>query len=707
MPFARQQNWSFSKPNSVATQGHSHVPTRPTARPDRWIKAKTYNAGVLADEATYRYDALDRTVRQTEKHVRTGTETRTTDFSYLGPSDAVTAETSSSTGSTSSATAPNTTSTKAYSYDSYGERFRMTDSAQTQNADGTWGAATVTSATYSSDPHGSVSLLLRDSGASAGQAKASYAYKPYGDADTGVSDGDTDKLKPFNPYRYTGQRFDSGSQTLTAGTRRYDPGSTRFLQQDIFKNALANLGLTADPLSQNRYALAGGNPTSFIEVDGHMLIANGGSGGSVSSNPTPVGDGDTRPGGDQPSKEDVDKAQKTEKNFDWKKELADLGLDFLGFNDVKDCIDKPSFGSCAAAIANFIPVGKIFKAGKIAKRVWDLVGKFKDWQKTRRWADDVLQRSAAATNRSDGAASHADDLASSCRLPNSYPAGTKVLMADGKRKPIEKVKPGDTVRAADPATGKTAARTVLATITRSGDKQLTQIRIDTDGNPRTVEATLTATDGHPIWDADSGRWVDAGQLTPGDQLRTADGRLLTVIDTSTRTARATVHNLSIADLHTYHATTTGAEQADILTHNCPPGPSAGPGSTAPKPGAKSANAGHTTGTEKNVVYRGLAEGEDTARGLTARAPGADVTPASHVAGKGDSPWISTSKSLDVAREKYGKHGVVGIDLSKVRSEVVDLSDGIPDMPGMLSNWARKDLEVLIRDSVPPEAIFKP
>lgn len=61
----------------------------------------------------------------------------------------------------------------------------------------------------------------------------------------------------------------------------------------------------------------------------------------------------------------------------------------------------------------------------------------------------------------------------------------------------------------------------------------------------------------------------------------------------------------------------------------------------------------------------------------------------------------------MATNKYGKYGVVGIDLTKVSSEVVDISGGIPGMSGMLSNWARADQEVLIRDFIPPEAIFRP
>jgi len=101
----------------------------------------------------------------------------------------------------------------------------------------------------------------------------------------------------------------------------------------------------------------------------------------------------------------------------------------------------------------------------------------------------------------------------------------------------------------------------------------------------------------------------------------------------------------------------------------------------PSSDAVSGAAAEAGGAGSNVVYRGLAEGEDAAAGLTARAPGADVSPMSHVAGKGASPWISTSKSLDVATSKYGKFGVVGIDLSKVSGDIVDVSGGVPGGTG--------------------------
>jgi hypothetical protein len=90
----------------------------------------------------------------------------------------------------------------------------------------------------------------------------------------------------------------------------------------------------------------------------------------------------------------------------------------------------------------------------------------------------------------------------------------------------------------------------------------------------------------------------------------------------------------------------------------------------------------------------------------ARAPGAGNSVASHVAGQRASQWISTTKSLEVAQSRFGQHGVVAIDLSKVPGTVVDVSGGIPGLAPntMLSRWAAKMQEVLIQNAVPAKAI---
>jgi hypothetical protein len=106
------------------------------------------------------------------------------------------------------------------------------------------------------------------------------------------------------------------------------------------------------------------------------------------------------------------------------------------------------------------------------------------------------------------------------------------------------------------------------------------------------------------------------------------------------------------------------------------------------------------------LYRGLAAGENAAAGLKARAPGVGNSVASHVAGKRQSQWISLTKDENIAAGKFGQNGYVKVDPSKLDPDsIVDISEGIPGMPGiMLSHWARKMREVLVRDHIPPDAI---
>ncbi|WP_158237995.1 RHS repeat-associated core domain-containing protein [Emticicia sp. TH156] len=105
------------------------------------------------------------------------------------------------------------------------------------------------------------------------------------------------------------------------------------------------------------------------------------------------------------------------------------------------------------------------------------------------------------------------------------------------------------------------------------------------------------------------------------------------------------------------------------------------------------------------VYRALSKTDDITEGLSARSPGTPTKPISHVAGKKESQWISTTKDKATAVEKYNKegNGVVKIDLKKVKTEVKDISGGI-DKGGRMSNYAKKDKEVLIKDYIPAKAI---
>ena len=246
-------------------------------------QAKYVNGGVATDSSQYVHDALDRVIEETENH-QASTNDRTTDFSFIGLTTQVGQEVQSG--------ADPSLRTKTYSYNAQGQRMTMTDQA-VGSPD-----SSQQSFSYGVDVHGSVSQLLSEDG----KVKASYGYDAYGNADTGdagtpgadksLTSGDTDDQDPLNPYRYTGKRLDSGTAAqngnatgMDMGARRFGLDTGRFLQEDMFMDAVGDLGLSMDPLSQNRYALAGGNPVSNVELDGHMSAADG-SGGSTSDGGT-------------------------------------------------------------------------------------------------------------------------------------------------------------------------------------------------------------------------------------------------------------------------------------------------------------------------------------------------------------------------------------------------------------------------------------
>lgn len=124
---------------------------------------------------------------------------------------------------------------------------------------------------YVYDPHGSVSLLLDQ----ANGVKASHGYTAYGVNNAALTKTSVGFNGSINSYLYTGKRFDAGSSTYDMGARRYSAPSGRFLQNDAYVSGAANLELSRNPLSANRYALAGGNPLNYVEIDGHRVTGDG------------------------------------------------------------------------------------------------------------------------------------------------------------------------------------------------------------------------------------------------------------------------------------------------------------------------------------------------------------------------------------------------------------------------------------------------
>ncbi|WP_223190923.1 polymorphic toxin-type HINT domain-containing protein [Nonomuraea terrae] len=152
----------------------------------------------------------------------------------------------------------------------------------------------------------------------------------------------------------------------------------------------------------------------------------------------------------------------------------------------------------------------------------------------------------------------------SCDVPNSFVSGTRVLMADGSTKAIEKVKIGDKVIATDAETGRTEAKPVTALITGEGTKHLAKITVDVDGDGGAATDTITATDNHPFWVPALHAWLTAGQLQPGMWLQTGAGTYVQITAVQAWTAAQQVHNLTVDDLHTYYVL---AGATPVLVHN--------------------------------------------------------------------------------------------------------------------------------------------
>ena len=151
-------------------------------------------------------------------------------------------------------------------------------------------------------------------------------------------------------------------------------------------------------------------------------------------------------------------------------------------------------------------------------------------------------------------------------LRNSFTPDTRVLMADGSTKAIKDVEAGDKVLATDPETGETRVETVTAEIKGQGVKHLVTVTIDIDGKNGSKTAEVTATDRHPFWVAELGVWANATDLESGQWLRTSAGTRVQVTAVQRWTALdATVHNLSVSDLHTYYVL---AGATPVLVHNC-------------------------------------------------------------------------------------------------------------------------------------------
>ncbi|QFZ21108.1 SpvB/TcaC N-terminal domain-containing protein [Saccharothrix syringae] len=338
------------------------------------------------------------------------------------------------------------------------------------------------------------------------------------------------------PYQYSSKELDEETGFYYYGARYYNPRTQLWQSPDPVIGAYLDGGPAGgvfQPFNLASYTYARNNPVKYTDPDGQWVESAWDAvslGMGVASFVSNVREGN-------------------------------------GWGAALDAVGIVADG--AALILPVVPggAGALIKAGRAAEKGVEVV-KAVDRARDAERAVEGARTTAKAVDAGGDAAKTATRAAPSgspCPVPNSFLPGTPVLMADGSRKAIEDVEVGDRVLATDPGTGRTSARPVTALITGDGRKELVEVTVDTDGDAGDARGVVVATDGHPFWVDDEGRWVAAAELDAGDALRAPDGTLLRVLGTSRYAEVARVHNLTVAGVHTYYVEAGGA---DLLVHNC-------------------------------------------------------------------------------------------------------------------------------------------
>ncbi|MFE9563364.1 polymorphic toxin-type HINT domain-containing protein [Streptomyces sp. NPDC006487] len=390
------------------------------------------------------------------------------------------------------------------------------------------------------------------------------------------------------------------------GAREYDPTTGRFISPDPIINA-------GDPQQWNAYAYSNNSPVNASDPSGLALMwrceSNCPDDSQSAGNLWETG-GTSQ---DEPDRSALDEANNKVTNAKKKRdklidEVIDVVGDLIGYNDARDCFTKGDVMACINTALNFVPWGKLFKAVKVGikafkiykemNKAYDAIHEaergaskaseaystakkaLKEARDAEAKAAQAASEKAAKESASDSAGTQAKSVADEADSAkntgggdapaaatgcNSFPAGVQVLMADGTAKSIEDVKDGDVVMATDPQTGQTLPKTVTTTITTPDDKDFTDLTLTDDANPRAAGAKVTSTYHHPYWSETRNQWVDAGELTTGEQLRQPGGTTLTVTAARNYPHAVTTHNLTVSDFHTYYVL---AGAAPALVHNC-------------------------------------------------------------------------------------------------------------------------------------------
>lgn len=463
----------------------------------------------------YTYDTLNRTHTETLNPKATAPQQST--FDYFGTGKVLADESITGSGYTGD----------TYNYSPTGERLGVIATPT--------GPSLPQDDFYTYNPHSDVEALTNTSGATV----QTYGYTAYGNSDSALNSGtdssfqpQTTASMPFNPYRFNDARIDIASGNLNMGARTYSPETHRFLTGDAYSGAGSDQGIAADPMG-SRYAFAGGNPISNIEMDGH----------------------------------------------DWKSALG-IGVAVAGVVGIGVCAFLTD-GVCLAAVGAAAGEGATFGVGGAVGGAL-ISGVFEGGAAVgasigiggaaggmAAGAAAVEESAASDLGAADAGAADAGGQSGAVAEGSgsgpgcggeSFTADTKVQMADGSAKAISTLNPGDKVKSTDTATGRTKGSKTSAV----------QVNHDTDLYDLTVhtaegDQVIHTTSHHLFFDHTTHTWVEASKLGKGDELTTEDGSTATVVSgTTPAVSSGDMWDLTVPGDHDFYVL---AGDTPILVHN--------------------------------------------------------------------------------------------------------------------------------------------
>ena len=126
-----------------------------------------------------------------------------------------------------------------------------------------------------------------------------------------------------------------------------------------------------------------------------------------------------------------------------------------------------------------------------------------------------------------------------CSPPPCFLAKTTITMADGTKKPIEKVKIGDHVLSFDDETNQFKPDKVTQVFKHVANEYLV------------INGHLKVTPNHPVFS--NGKWVEIGLLKKGDRLFNEKGKEETIHTIKRMTGKITTYNIEVNPYHSYIA----------------------------------------------------------------------------------------------------------------------------------------------------------